>query len=44
MENECDNRKHIKIKINRKLEQNLNTRNEKLDKAMNEFEEKSKDS
>ena len=40
-------RKHIKIKdykkINRKLEQNLNTRNEKLDKAMNEFEEKSKD-
>lgn len=40
-------RKHIKIKdykkINRQLEQNLNTRNEKLDKAMNEFEEKSKD-
>lgn len=42
-----NDRKHIKIKdykkINRKLEQNLNTRNEKLDKAMNEFEEKSKD-
>ena len=40
-------RKHIKIKdykkINRRLEQNLNTRNEKLDKAMNEFEEKFKD-
>lgn len=37
-------RKHIKIKdykkINRRLEQNLNTRNEKLDKAMNEFEDK----
>ena len=37
-------RKHIKIKdykkINRKLEQNLNIRNEKLDKAINEFEEK----
>lgn len=35
-------RKHIKIKdykkINRKLEQNLNTRNDRLDKVMNEFE------
>jgi len=39
-------RKHIKIKdykkINRKLEQNLNTRNDKLDKVMNEFEEQMK--
>lgn len=39
-------RKHIKIKdykkINRKLEQNLNTRNDRLDKAMNEFEEQMK--
>ena len=36
-------RKHIKIKeykiINKKLEQNLNTRNERLDKAMNKLEE-----
>lgn len=35
-------RKHIKIndykKINRKLEQNLNTRNDRLDKIMNEFD------
>ncbi len=40
------NRKHIKIKdykkINRKLEQNLNTRNDRLDKVMNEFEEQVK--
>ena len=40
------NRKHIKIKdyknINRKLEQNLNTRNERLDKAMNKLEEQMK--
>ena len=39
-------RKHIKIKdyknINRKLEQNLNTRNERLDKAMNKLEEQMK--
>ena len=39
-------REHIKIKdykkINRKLEQNLNTRNDRLDKVMNEFEEKMK--
>jgi hypothetical protein len=39
-------RKHIKIKdykkINRKLEQNLNTRNDRLDKVMNEFEEQIK--
>lgn len=39
-------RKHIKIKdykkINRKLEQNLNTRNDRLDKVMNEFEEQMK--
>lgn len=39
-------RKHIKIKdykkINRKLEQNLNTRNERLDKIMIEFDEKMK--
>lgn len=39
-------RKHIKIKdykkINKKLEQNLNTRNDKLDKVMNEFEEQMK--
>ena len=42
------NRKHIKIKdyknINRKLEQNLNTRNERLDKAMNKLEEQMKTS
>ena len=35
-------RKHIKIKdykkINRKLEQNLNTRNDRLDRIMNEFD------
>ena len=39
-------RKHIKIKdykkINRKLEQNLSTRNDRLDKVMNEFEEQMK--
>lgn len=39
-------RKHIKIKdykrINQKLEQNLTTRNNKLDKAVSEFEEKMK--
>lgn len=39
-------RKHIKIKdykkINRKLEQNLNVRNERLDKVMNEFEDQMK--
>ena len=39
-------RKHIKIKeykkINRKLEENLNVRNNRLDKAMNEFDEKMK--
>lgn len=39
-------RKHIKIKdykrINRKLEQNLNVRNDKLDKAISEFEENMK--
>ena len=39
-------RKHIKIKdykkINRKLEQNLNTRNDRLDKIMNDFDEKMK--
>jgi hypothetical protein len=39
-------RKHIKIKdykkINRKLEQNLNSRNDRLDKVMNEFEEQMK--
>lgn len=37
-------RKHIKIKdykkINRKLEQNLNTRNDRLDKIMNELDDK----
>ncbi len=37
-------RKHIKIKdykkINRKLEENLSIRNDKLDKAINEFDEK----
>lgn len=37
-------RKHIKIKdykkINRKLEQNLNTRNDRLDKIMNELDKK----
>ena len=37
-------RKHIKIKdykrINRKLEENLNIRNNRLDKAINEFDEK----
>ena len=37
-------RKHIKIKdykkINRKLEQNLNTRNDRLDKIMNELDTK----
>lgn len=42
-----NDRKHIKIKdykkINRKLEENLNVRNDNLDKAMSEFEEKSKD-
>lgn len=39
-------RKHIKIKdykrINRKLEQNLNTRNDRLDKAMNKLENQMK--
>lgn len=39
-------RKHIKIKdykkINRKLEENLNVRNTRLDKAINEFDEKMK--
>ena len=39
-------RKHIKIKdykkMNRKLEQNLNTRNDRLDKIMNEFDEQMK--
>ncbi len=39
-------RKHIKIKeykrINRKLEENLNVRNNMLDKAMSEFDEKMK--
>jgi len=39
-------RKHIKIKdykkINRKLEENLNVRNTRLDKALNEFDEKMK--
>ena len=39
-------RKHIKIKeykkINKKLEENLNVRNNRLDKAMNEFDEKMK--
>ena len=39
-------RKHIKIKdykkINRKLEGNLNIRNNRLDKAINEFDEKMK--
>lgn len=39
-------RKHIKIKdfkkINRKLEQNLNTRNDRLDKIMNEFDDQIK--
>ena len=39
-------RKHIKIKeykkINRKLEENLNVRNNRLDKVMNEFDEKMK--
>ena len=39
-------RKHIKIKgykkINRKLEENLNVRNDRLDKSLNEFEEKMK--
>ena len=39
-------RKHIKIKdykrINRKLEENLNIRNNRLDKAINEFDEKMK--
>ena len=39
-------RKHIKIKeykkINRKLKENLNVRNNRLDKAMNEFDEKMK--
>jgi len=39
-------RKHIKIKdykkINRKLEQNLNTRNDRLDKIMNELDKKMK--
>ena len=42
------NRKHIKIKdyknINRKLEQNLNTRNVRLDKAMHKLEEQMKTS
>lgn len=37
-------RKHIKIKdykkVNRKLEQNLNTRNDRLDKIMNELDKK----
>ena len=37
-------RKHIKIKdykrINRKLEENLNIRNNRLDKAINEFDKK----
>ncbi len=39
-------RKHIKIKdykkISRKLEQNLNTRNDRLDKVLNEFESQMK--
>ena len=39
-------RKHIKIKdykkINRKLEENLSARNNRLDKAINEFDEKMK--
>ena len=39
-------RKHIKIKeykkINRKLEENLNVRNNRLDKVMHEFDEKMK--
>ncbi len=39
-------RKHIKIKeykkINRKLEENLNVRNNRLDKAMSKFDEKMK--
>ena len=39
-------RKHIKIKdykkINRKLEENLNVRNNRLDKAINEFDENMK--
>ncbi len=39
-------RKHIKIKdykkINRELEQNLNTRNDRLDKIMNEFDKQMK--
>lgn len=39
-------RKHIKIKdykkINRKLEENLNVRNNRLDKAINDFDEKMK--
>ena len=39
-------RKHIKIKdykkINRKLEENLNVRNDRLDKAISEFDEKMK--
>ena len=39
-------RKHIKIKdykkINRKLEENLNVRNNRLDKAINEFDEQMK--
>ena len=39
-------RKHIKIKdykkINRKLEENLNIRNDRLDKAINEFNEQMK--
>lgn len=39
-------RKHIKIKdykkINRKLEENLNVRNNRLDKAINEFDEQTK--
>lgn len=39
-------RKHIKIKeykrINKKLEENLNVRNNRLDKVMNEFDEKMK--
>ncbi len=41
-------KEHLSVKeykkINRKLEQNLNTRNERLDKVINEFDEKMKDS
>ena len=44
--NKGSDRKHIKIKdykrINRKLEENLNIRNNRLDKAINELDEKMK--